>query len=282
MTLIDLHTHSRASDGSCIPSELVALAAQAGLSAVALTDHDTLAGLAEARKAGARYGLEVVPGVELSVADGVRSIHIVGLFLPDREGPLSEALTTLRAKRHDRNRQILAKLKQLGIPVEYEAVTALAQGAVGRPHIAQVLLSMGAVGSFKEAFSRYLGNHGQAYVPKAKLELARAMELLHAEGALVILAHPYMLGQSGRSLIDTVTRYRDLGLDGIEVFYTEHSQAQTLEYLALAKRLDLALSGGSDFHGTAKPGVELGRGRGHLRVDGSILEGLKARLARKV
>lgn len=279
MTLIDLHTHSRASDGSLTPSELVAQAAKGGLSAVALTDHDTLAGLAEARQAGGAHGLEVVPGVELSVADGERSIHIVGLFLPDRAGPLSEALAELRAKRHDRNRLILEKLKHLGIPVEYATVTALAQGAVGRPHIAQAMLSMGAVGSFKEAFSRYLGNHGQAYVPKAKLGLARAMELLHAEGALVILAHPYMLGQSGRSLIETVTRYRDLGLDGIEVFYTEHSQSQTLEYLTLAKRLDLVLSGGSDFHGTTKPGVELGRGRGHLRVDGSILDKLKERLA---
>jgi predicted metal-dependent phosphoesterase TrpH len=281
MIRVDLHTHSQASDGTVSPAELVALAAQGGLAAVALTDHDTLAGLPEARQAGQEHGVEVVSGVELSVADGNRGIHILGLFLSDRPGPLAEALTYLRSRRHDRNRLILEKLAHLGIPVDYEAVTALAQGAVGRPHIAQAMLSMGAVGSFKEAFTRYLGNRGQAYVPKVKLGFAEGVDLLRAEGALVVLAHPYMLGQSGKELMATVSRYRDMGLDGIEVFYTEHSQAQTLEYLALARRLDLVLSGGSDFHGAAKPGVELGRGHGNLRVDLSILEGLKERLAKR-
>lgn len=281
MTRVDLHTHSRASDGTLTPGELVTLAGESGLSAVALTDHDTLAGLPEARQAGEACGVEVVSGVELSVADGDRGVHIVGLFLSDRPGPLAEALEYLRARRHDRNHEILAKLARLGIPVDYAAVTALAEGAVGRPHIARVMLSMGAVGSLKEAFTRYLGNYGQAYVPKVKLGFAEAVALLRAEGALVVLAHPYILGQSGKALAATVTRYKDMGLDGIEVFYTEHSQAQTLEYLSLARRLDLALSGGSDFHGAAKPGVELGRGRGNLRVDGTILDGLKERLAKR-
>jgi len=280
MTLIDLHTHSRASDGTLTPTELVALAGEKGLAAVALTDHDTLAGLAEAGLAGRASGVEVVPGVELSVADGDCSIHILGLFLADHPGgPLAEALTELRAKRHDRNRLILEKLARLGIPIAYADVQALAKGTVGRPHIAQVMLARGAVASVKEAFSRYLGNHGRAYVPKEKLELGRAIDLLHAEGALVILAHPSTLGQKGRTLIETVGRYRDRGLDGIEVFYSEHSQSQTLEYLALSRRFGLALSGGSDFHGDTKPGVELGRGRGNLKVDVSILDKLKERLA---
>lgn len=281
MTRIDLHTHSRASDGTLRPAELVARAAQVGLSAVALTDHDTLAGLPEAREAGAASGVEVISGVELSVADGDRSIHVLGLFLPEQPGPLAEVLHFLRDRRHSRNHRILEKLARLGIPVDYRAVTALAQGAVGRPHIAQVMVAMGAVGSLKEAFSRYLGSRGQAYVPKDKLHFAKAAALLHAEGALVVLAHPYILGLSGQELADTVGRYKKLGLDGIEVFYTEHSQAQTLDYLALAKRLDLALSGGSDFHGATKPGVELGRGHGNLRVDGSILEKLKERVAQR-
>jgi len=280
MTSIDLHTHSQASDGTLAPAELVALARANGLAAVALTDHDTLAGLPEARQAGRELGVDVVPGVELSVADGDKSIHVLGLFLSDHPGPLAEALADLREKRHHRNRLILEKLAQLGIPIAYEDVQALARGTVGRPHIAQVMLARGAVTSLKEAFSRYLGNHGRAYVPKEKLELGRAFDLLHAEGALVILAHPYMLGQNGRALIETVGRYRDRGLDGIEAFYTEHSQAQTLEYRALARRFDLVLSGGSDFHGATKPGVELGRGRGNLRVDISILETLRERLAR--
>ncbi len=279
MALIDLHTHSRASDGTATPAELVALAAAKGLAAVALTDHDTLAGLPEARQAGLEAGLEVIAGVELSVADGERSIHLLGLFLPDRPGPLAAVLADLRQRRHSRNRRILEKLARLGIPLDYEAVTSLAEEAVGRPHIARAMLAMGAVGSLKEAFTRYLGAHGRAYVPKDKLALPRAIELLRAEGALTVLAHPYMLGQSGRPLAEAVVRYREAGLDGIEAYYTEHSQAQTLEYLALARRLDLVVTGGSDFHGAAKPGVELGQGRGSLRVEASLLVALKARLA---
>ncbi|EHJ47721.1 PHP domain protein [Solidesulfovibrio carbinoliphilus subsp. oakridgensis] len=281
MALIDLHTHSTASDGSLFPSQLVALAAQNGLAALALTDHDTLDGLAEARTAGRVHGLEIIAGVELSVADGDRGVHILGLFLPDRPGRLADALAYLRERRHNRNRRILDKLREQGVPLDYDAVTALARGAVGRPHIAQALVAMGAVTSFKEAFTRYLGAHGRAYVPKDKLSLADAFSLLHAEGALTVLAHPYILGLAGPALAETVGRYRDAGLDAIEALYTEHSQAQTLEYLALARRFGLAVSGGSDFHGAAKPEVELGRGRGNLRVDITLLDILKARRARR-
>ena len=281
MSLIDLHTHSTASDGSLSPGELVDLAAKKGLAALALTDHDTLDGLPEARAAGQVRNIDVIAGVELSVADGERSVHLLGLFLPERPGPLAEALAYLRERRHNRNRLILDKLRTLGVPLEYKAVTALAKGAVGRPHIAQAMLAMGAVTSFKEAFTRYLGAHGRAYVPKDKLTFERAVALIHDEGGLAALAHPYMLGLAGAALTETVGRYRDAGLDAIEALYTEHSQAQTLEYLALSRRFGLAVTGGSDFHGAAKPDVELGRGRGNLRVDISVLDVLRARLARR-
>jgi predicted metal-dependent phosphoesterase TrpH len=281
MALIDLHTHSTASDGSLSPGELVDLAAEKGLAALALTDHDTLDGLPEARAAGKVRDIDVIAGVELSVADGERSVHLLGLFLPERPGPLAEALAYLRERRHNRNRLILDKLRALGVPLEYKAVTALAKGAVGRPHIAQAMLAMGAVTSFKEAFARYLGAHGRAYVPKDKLTFERAVALIHDEGGLAALAHPYMLGLAGAALTETVGRYRDAGLDAIEALYTEHSQAQTLEYLALSRRFGLAVTGGSDFHGAAKPDVELGRGRGNLRVDISVLDVLRARLARR-
>ena len=281
MAFIDLHTHSSASDGSLPPRELVAMAAQKGLAALALTDHDTLDGLPEAQKAGALYGVDVVPGVELSVADGERSVHLVGLFLPDVPGPLAEALASLRNRRHDRNRRILDKLRQCGISIEYDTVRALARGTVGRPHIAQAMLDAGAVTSFKEAFSRYLGSHGRAYVPKDKLALPQAIALLHDEGGIAVLAHPYILGLAGGALADTLERYRDAGLDAIEAFYAEHSQAQTLEYLALARRFGLGVSGGSDFHGAAKPDIELGRGRGNLRIDISVLDLLRARRAKR-
>ena len=280
MAFIDLHTHTTASDGTASPAELVAMAASQGLAAVAVTDHDTLAGLPEARAAGAEHGVEVIAGVELSVADERGSIHLVGLFLPDSPGPLAKRLDWLRERRHDRNKRILEKLAALGVPLQYASVTALAQGAVGRPHIAQALLAMGAVTSFKEAFTRFLGAYGKAYVPKDKLPLPEAIELIHAEGGLAVLAHPYLLGLSGPALAETVARYRDAGLDAIEAFYTEHSQYQTLEYLALARKLGLAVSGGSDYHGAAKPGVELGRGRGSLRIDIAVLDVLRARRER--
>jgi predicted metal-dependent phosphoesterase TrpH len=280
MALIDLHTHTTASDGTASPAELVAMAASKGLAAVAVTDHDTLAGLPEARAAGIEHGVEVVAGVELSVADERGSIHLVGLFLPDTPGPLAERLDWLRQRRHDRNRRILDKLASLGVSLDYASVTALAQGAVGRPHIAQALLAQGVVTSFKEAFTRYLGAYGKAYVPKDKLLLTDAIALLHAEGGLAVLAHPYLLGLSGPALVETVSRYREAGLDAIEAFYTEHSQYQTLEYLALARKLGLAVSGGSDYHGAAKPGVELGRGRGSLRIDIAVLDVLRARRER--
>ena len=281
MALIDLHTHSTASDGSLSPGALVDMAAKKGLAALALTDHDTLEGLPEARAAGQAHGIEVIAGVELSVADGERSVHLLGLFLPERPGPLAEALAYLRERRHNRNRLILDKLRALGVPLEYKAVTALAKGAVGRPHIAQAMLAMGAVTSFKEAFTRFLGAHGRAYVPKDKLTFERAVALIHDEGGLAALAHPYMLGLAGSALAEAVGRYRDAGLDAIEALYTEHSQAQTLEYMALSRRFGLAVTGGSDFHGAAKPEVELGRGRGNLRVDIAVLDVLRARLARR-
>ena len=280
MAFIDLHTHTTASDGTLAPKELVDRAAGLGLVAVAITDHDTLAGLPEARAAGEKHGLDVVAGVELSVADERGSIHLVGLFLPDTPGPLAERLDWLRERRHDRNHRILEKLITLFVSLDYESVTTQAQGAVGRPHIAQALLAQGVVSSFKEAFTRFLGAYGKAYVPKDKLTLANAIELLHAEGSLAVLAHPYLLGLSGPALAETVARYRDAGLDAIEAFYTEHSQYQTLEYLALARKLGLAVSGGSDYHGAAKPEVELGRGRGSLRVDIATLDILRARRVR--
>ncbi|MHC1712053.1 MAG: PHP domain-containing protein [Solidesulfovibrio sp.] len=152
---------------------------------------------------------------------------------------------------------------------------------MGRPHIAQVMLSMGAVANFKEAFTRYLGIHGRAYVPKDKLTVEHAFELLHSEGALTILAHPYILGLSGPALAETVGRYRKRGLTASRPSTPNTPRPKHWKYLALARRFGLAVSGGSDFHGSAKPEVEIGRGRGTLRVDITILDALKARLVRR-
>jgi len=274
---IDLHTHTTASDGTATPRELVRLAAEAGLSAVAITDHDTVDGLPEAMAAGRQYGVQVVGGVELSVADGQRTLHLLGLFVPEAPGELGAVLARAREKRHDRNRLILDRLAGLGIGLDYGEVLELAAGSVGRPHIAAALLRKGAVKTLREAFERYLGAGGAAYAPKTKMPMERAVGLLRAEGAIPALAHPYQLREKGASLERLVAGYREMGVMAIEARYSEHSEAQTREYLALAKKLDIGVTGGSDFHGAAKPGIRLGRGRGGLFVP----EGLLADLARR-
>jgi len=279
MRRIDLHTHSTASDGTYAPGDLVQLAAKAELCAVALTDHDCLDGLTEAQKAGEETGVEVVRGVELSVADEARKLHILGLFLPRRAKRLEEKLETLRRARDARNGIIVEKLKGLGVDIELAEAEALAEGAVGRPHIARILLDKGVVRSFQEAFDKYLGARGRAYAPKDVLPIGEAFDLLRAEGATVVLAHPYLLQLSGVALADLVKRYADMGLGGIEAHYTEHSPSQTREYLALAERFDLAVTGGSDFHGAVKPDTRLGTGRGKLCVPGELLDRLRERRA---
>lgn len=273
--MIDLHTHSTASDGSLTPTELVSLARDAGLAALALTDHDTTAGLAEACAAGREMGVEVIPGCELSVGEGKRSMHIVGLYLPEHPARLAEALDFVIRARSNRNQQIVDKLNEQGVDVTLEEIRAEAEGTVGRPHFAKVLLDKGVVNSFQQAFDVWLGNEGKAYVPRTRLTAAQALEVLKAEGATPVLAHPYLLGLSAPELDRRVAELKEMGLEGIEAFYTEHSQSQTEQYKGLAKKHGLVLSGGSDFHGDPKPQVSLGVGRGGLRVPDQVLADLK-------
>lgn len=277
MRTIDLHTHSSASDGEQAPAEVVRLAAQAGLAAVALTDHDTLDGLEAALAAGAEHGIEVIPGCELSVVDGTRELHILGLWVRPGAGGMENVLAWLREGREVRNRIIVEKLTGLGIAIEYEQVLELAQGTVGRPHIAKILVQRGIVRDFDAAFKKYLGRQGRAFAPKRELEIGTAVAALRAEGATVALAHPYLLGENGKKLEDLVCGYQALGVDAIEAFYTEHSDQKTKEFIELARRLDMGVCGGSDYHGAIKPGIRLGVGRGRLAVPESVLDDLKAR-----
>lgn len=287
--MIDLHTHSTASDGTLTPTELVHAATAANLTALGLTDHDTLGGLAEARQTvrdlEATHGsaLELVTGVELSVTHGSFKFHLLGLFIPSESGALQTALDQLIADRNARNATIIGKLQALNLDITMEDVIAKAGDAeaVGRPHIASVLLEKNIVTSVQEAFGRYLGSKGKAYAPKEVLTAAEAMPLLQECGATPVLAHPFFLNLGATALAELVTELRALGLDGIEAYYTEHSSSQTEQYLALAKRLDLAVSGGSDFHGATKPGIQLGCGKGGLRVQDAVLTQLKERRLRQ-
>jgi 3',5'-nucleoside bisphosphate phosphatase len=279
---IDLHTHSTASDGTLSPTELVLAAKTAGLDAVALTDHDTTFGLAEALAAGQETGVEVIPGCELSVTWERGEIHLLGLWLPEQPKRLTQTMDELIRYRHDRNHIIIDKLNALGMKITYEEVKALAgDGSVGRPHISQALQRGGYVSSMQEAFDRYLGSMGTAFAPKKILTPEQGVTLLKEEGATVILAHPHLLGLDDTALEKLVRGLMEFGLDGLEAYYSEHTPQVTRNYLAMAERLGLGVSGGSDFHGTVKPEILIGRGRGKLRIPYSVVEGLKARRQRQ-
>lgn len=277
MKLIDLHTHTLASDGTDSPSALVKKAHAAGLAALAVTDHDTLSGLEEAEETGRSLGITVIRGCELSTGTEHGEAHILGLWLPRKAEPLQEQLVHLRRKRAERNALIVGKLRGLGLAISLEDVREAAQGeSVGRPHIAEVLVRKGYVKDSREAFREYLGARGKAFVPKEVLEPETAVRLLAELGATVCLAHPMLQKYPSGWLEGFTGRLAGYGLTAVEAWHSEYSEADTRACLALAKRFGLGLSGGSDYHGGNKPGIRLGVGRGGLRVGLDVLAGLEA------
>ena len=241
---VDLHMHSTASDGAVHPRDVVAAAAATGLAAVALTDHDTIDGVADARRAGAELGIEVIAGVELSAFEDERETHLLGLHLSDLTA-IEGALALFRSARRIRAERIVAALNGLGVPVTLEAVMAEAgTGAIGRPHIARALIAGGWVRDSREAFDRYLGYRKPAFVPKHTLGLAEAIDLVHAAGGIAVLAHPG--GAGTRAWLESLA---GLGLDGVEVRHPGHSAEDIARLGALADHLGLVPSGGSDWHG---------------------------------
>jgi predicted metal-dependent phosphoesterase TrpH len=260
----------------------VGQAARAGLKAVAITDHDTMDGLAEALAVGQEAGIEVVPGVEISVQGGpTGSLHMLGLFVDHRAPGLAEGLKRLQNARAERNPKIVAKFNELGIPMTMEEVAAHAGGdLVGRPHFARVLLERGIVRDRGEAFARYLGANAPAYVPKYRFSPAEGMGMILAAGGVPVLAHPGMLKLPTGDLEKLVRELMRDGLEGLEALYSEHDQALRNWLTSLAARLGLVISGGTDFHGQAKPDIRLGLGWGDLRVPAGVLVGLKERRQR--
>lgn len=278
MRFIDLHTHSQASDGTDSPAQLVAGAAAAGLAAVALTDHDTLSGLDEAEAAAQRHGIEFLRGCELSTRTEYGEMHILGLWLPRKADALEQRLADIRHKRDNRNAHILEKLATLGISISMDELQHEARGeSVGRPHIAALLVKKGAVPDMETAFREYLGSGGRAYLPKEVLEPEEAVRLMAGLGATVSLAHPCLKPLPPDWLEAFVLHLKACGLSAIEAYHSEHSDAAVRSCVDLARRLDLGLSGGSDYHGRNKPRIRLGHGYGGLRVPLDILEDLKAR-----
>ncbi|MFP3914764.1 MAG: PHP domain-containing protein [Actinomycetota bacterium] len=284
---VDLHTHSVVSDGSDTPAEVVRLAASAGLRALALTDHDTLGGLEEAGTAAAGYGIELVPGVELSLdwsgfgpeTDEPGGMHLLVLWLEEESGPLQDRLAELRRGRDDRNHSILERLAQLGLDVPMEEVMARAgEGSVGRPHIAGVMVDRGYVPDIASAFEQYLAQGGPAYVGRTRLRPHEAIDLALRSGGVPVLAHPQTLGYPDDArLEEAVRRLAEAGLVGMESHHAAVKAPRRRILRRMADRLGLAPSGGSDYHGTYKPGMEIGIGCGDLSVPDEFLEGLRRR-----
>ena len=244
--LVDLHMHSTASDGSRSPSEVVRAAKRASLSAIAITDHDTVAGLAEARTVGAELGVRIVNGVELSAVEGETETHLLGLHLGDTD-VLERGLIELREMRGRRAARIVQLLQSQGVQVTLDDVLIQAgAGAIGRPHVARALVADGWATDVRDAFDRYLGAGRPAYVAKEQLEMREAIAMIHAAGGLAVLAHPG--GAGTRERIEALV---GIGLDGIEVKHPSHSPQDMARLKAFVDQLGLIPSGGSDWHGAS-------------------------------
>ena len=244
---VDLHAHSTASDGSRTPADVVREAKRVGLSALALTDHDTIDGIAEAVAVGAELGVRIIPGIELSAVEGESETHILGLHLSDT-CQLEADLVGLRDMRRARAARIVQRLNELGVRIELTAVLEQAAGgAVGRPHVARAMIAEGWAVDFRDAFDRYLGNGRPAYVSKERLAVIDAIGLIHRAGGLAILAHPSHTGTRER-----IAAFAAQGIDGVEVRHPSHSAEDTARLAALVEHFSLVPSGGSDWHGAAE------------------------------
>ncbi len=263
---VDLHTHTTASDGSLTPTALVQQAHEIGLAALAVTDHDTIGGLTEAAGVARELGMDFLPGVELSVEDKDGRFHLLGYGFDPEFRELAEKMTQLRRGRAARNVQMAKKMAELGLPVTLDDVRDAAKKhgseeseVIARPHFAQALINKGVVSSVQEAFDKYLASGKPLYQAKEVLTPAEAIALLHRAGGVAVMAHPGLVPLSEAALAARVAAlHEEAGLDGIEALYPQHSPADTERFLELARRHDLLVTGGSDFHGTPKPHVPLG------------------------
>jgi hypothetical protein len=275
--MIDLHTHTDQSDGTLSPRELIEEGARVGLEALAITDHDTFAGYEQALEYAARASIELICGVELSTKYRGLSVHLLAYFL--RQAPTQEFqkwVSALEASRRLRNLELVEKLRARGVAITLEEVSRRAGKIVGRPHFAAVIVEKGYVASVQEAFDEYLDESAACFVARNEPRFEEAVAQILASGGLPVLPHPGRVTAIPSVLEQEVTQMRDAGLAGIEVYHSDHSPSECAFYGALAGRLGLAATGGSDFHGAAKPRIALGTGiDGNLNIPNSVLGELR-------
>jgi predicted metal-dependent phosphoesterase TrpH len=269
---VDLHIHSTMSDGTMSPTEIVDLAYKKGLSCIALTDHDTVAGNQEAQQRGDVIGLEVISGMELSVSFEEFNVHLLGYLIDSENVSLLRSLHTLQEARETRNREILHILEVNGIHItEKELQKVSGTGQTGRPHIAKILMEKQVVRSMDEAFDKYLGRDGSAYVSRFVLDMKSAVDVIHTAGGLAVVAHPYHLIKNDMISGEILLRLKELGVDGIETYYPTHSRKFRKQLIKLAEKYGLLLTGGSDYHGTIRRGTTLAGGKG-VSVPAELVE----------
>ncbi len=285
---IDLHVHSSESDGTLTPEEVVLAARDAGLGALALTDHDTVQGVPKAVSAAKRCGIELVPGIEFSTeyrlptaAGRKKEIHIVGLLIDPEHPLLLQKTRELRSCRDARNEEMVAALRREGLSITMDALYQENPGCVvTRANIARFLVEHGQIRSMQEAFQTYIGDGCRCYVSRFLTEPTAAVELIHAAGGLAVLAHPILYRLDMTALQRLVDALKEVGLDGIEAIYSTYSRGEERLIRDLAAKNDLLLSGGSDFHGENKPAIRIGIGKGNLRIPYELLAAMKKKLGR--
>jgi predicted metal-dependent phosphoesterase TrpH len=279
LRVFDLHLHTTASDGTMSPAELVRYAQEKGLKVIAITDHDTIEGLSEGIQEGNKVGLEVIPGVELSADAPTGTMHLLGYYIDPDSSELADKLRVLQQARMERNLKMVEKLRALGISLELSEVKAAPEhGQIGRPHFAYTMVQKGYAQNIQDAFDRYLGKGRPAYVEKFRFSPAEAMDFIRKAGGITVLAHPFTLKQAEPQDFEALIReLKEKGLDGIEVYYPEHSDGQKRLYRDVAQKYGLVISAGSDFHGLTKDEADLGEGYAAGELTYDLVEAMKAR-----
>ena len=257
--MLDLHIHTTASDGSLTPTQVVQLARKKGFSLIAVTDHDTMGGVAEALEAGKKYNVDVVPGVEIS--SGVTlEVHMLGYGMSPDHPVMKAMMEDMRAARVERMERIIENLQKMGVPITVEEVEAVAGGAIGRPHIAQVLIAHGLVPDVRTAFREYIGVGAKAYVERRKMTSEQVIANIRDAGGVPVLAHGGLLRISEVELNQWIDSMAKKGLRGLECYHNAHTPQMERLLRAAAERNGLLVTGGSDFHGASRPDVEMGTG----------------------